>query len=213
MDGVLLPAACAACEAPGPSPCARCAAELRRAPPSPAPPGLDWCRSLVELDGAGRELVARLKYRNARTSLRWLAAGMADLVGPVAPGRRSGLVVTWAPTTPARRRARGYDQAELLARAVARHLHVRCRRLLRRRPGPHQTGRSLAERRGGVVFEPVGRVRPPAARVVVVDDVVTTGSTLAAAAAALRDAGADQVWGLTAARTPARAVRRGVYHR
>src|SRR3712207_7831548 len=54
-------------------------------------------------------LVARLKYRNARASLAWLARAMAALVD-----RRGTDVVTWVPTTPARRRQRGFDQAELL---------------------------------------------------------------------------------------------------
>lgn len=166
------------------------------------PPGLVWCRSLLEFDGGGRELVARLKYRNARSSLRWLADGMADLVGDI--GGRSGepAVVTWAPTTAGRRRDRGFDQAELLARAVARRLHLPCRRLLVRRPGPHQTGRSLAERRHGIAFAPAGRARLAGASVLVVDDVVTSGSTLTAAARAIASLGAGTIYGLTAARTP-----------
>ncbi len=166
------------------------------------PPGLVWCRSLLELDGGGRELVARLKYRNARSSLRWLANGMAGLVGSPDRAGRPAVVVTWAPTTTARRRDRGFDQAELLARAVARRLHLPCRRLLVRRPGPHQTGRSLAERRHGIAFRAVGRPPRVAPAVLLVDDVVTSGSTLSAAAGAVRRAGAGPVFALTAARTP-----------
>jgi putative sigma-54 modulation protein len=141
-----------------------------------------------------RELIARVKYRNVRAVVPWLAAAMA---GELAASAARVGVVTWAPTTPEHRRSRGFDPAELLARAVARRLHARCVRLLRRRPGPPQTGLDAAARRRGPRFT-ARRVAPP--RVLLVDDVATTGATLAAAAAALRAAGAREIVALTAAR-------------
>jgi predicted amidophosphoribosyltransferase len=158
------------------------------------PPELESCAAFLAYEGPGRELVARLKYRNARAALGFLATGMAALVDP-----ESIDVVTWAPTTRARRRSRGFDQARLLARLVARRLRRPCRSLLERRPGPAQTGRSRTERRLGPVFaaRPVG-----ARRVLLIDDVVTTGGTMTAGARALHDAGAVGVHGLAASRTP-----------
>ena len=195
---MLLPTCCPVCGAHGPAPCDSCREELRRAPNVAPPPGLDGSGALLVYAGAGRELVARLKYRNARSSLRFLAEGMAALV-------RAGELhaVTWAPTTSARRRERGFDQAELLARAVARRLGLPCLRLLRRLPGPAQTGQDLNERRRGPLFT---ARRPCPARVLLVDDVVTTGATAAAAARALREAGATEVRLLAAARTPLRSL-------
>jgi len=183
------------CGALGPAPCPACRADLRRAPALPPPAPVDSCLALLAYDGAGRELVARLKYRNARSSLPFLADGLARLV------TRPVDVVTWAPTTSARRRQRGFDQAELLARAVARRLGVPCRRLLLRRPGPAQTGQPLDARRTGPAFRPA-RPAPPA--VLLVDDVVTSGATVAAATRALRAAGAREVHVVAAARTPVR---------
>jgi predicted amidophosphoribosyltransferase len=157
--------------------------------------------ALLAYEGAGRELLARLKHRNQRGALGGLGRAAAALVA--APPD----VVTWAPTSARRRRERGFDQAELLARVVGRALGRPARRLLVRAPGEAQTGRSRAERWTGPSFRPAGPGRRPALRgraVLVVDDVVTTGATLAAAAAALRPSGAV-VHGLAIARTPARA--------
>lgn len=150
----------------------------------------------MRYEGTAREVVARLKYRNARSSVSWLAAGMADLVDA------DGIdVVTWVPTTPSRRRQRGFDQGRVLARAVARRLHRPCRPLLRRREGPPQTGRSRLQRLNGpdLVVRTWGAPPP---RVLLVDDVVTTGATMAAAARVLRQAGTVAVHAVSAAHRP-----------
>ena len=104
-----------------------------------------------------------------------------------------------AGAAPARRRARGYDQSELLARAVARRLAVPARPLLRRRPGRPQTGLDRAGRSAGPGYD---ALRPATGRVLLVDDVSTTGATLRAAVDALRCAGAVDVAAAVVARTP-----------
>jgi predicted amidophosphoribosyltransferase len=170
--------------------------DLVPVPALPPPQGVDRCDVLLAYEGAGRELVARLKYHNARSALRWLAWQMASLVDP-----NEIDVVTWVPTTADRRRRRGFDQAELLARAAARQLGRPCRGLLARGSGPPQTGRSSLDRRLGpaIVARPH---RHLPARVLLVDDVITTGTTVAVAARALRSSGATTVAVVAAARTP-----------
>lgn len=164
-----------------------------RPPPSLAVPlGLDSCQALVAYDDEARALITSLKNRGHRSLVPALADGLAGLVAAERP-----TVVTWASTGVPRRRQRGFDQAELLARAVGRRLGLRCVPLLRRLPGPPQAGRTSEDRRTNPGF----RARGPAPLcVLLVDDVATTGATLTAAARVLRDAGAVAVHGLVVAR-------------
>ena len=197
---MLFPLVCPVCERPGPAPCGPCIARLTPVGEVPGPSGIDRCCAAVAYEDEGRLLVGALKFRRARDVAGWLAAAMAALVVGEALD-----VVTWAPTTRRHRAERGYDQAELLARRVARRLGLPAQRTIRRVGDRPQTGLHRAERIAGPVFIAERRVR---GSVLVVDDVITTGATLSAAAAALRAGGADGVVALVAAATPPPEVRR-----
>jgi predicted amidophosphoribosyltransferase len=186
---------CPACGAVGAAPCASCVAAMDAAPPVPIPVGLDECAALLAYEGPARAVVTQLKYRNARAVADWLALGMAALL-PAHPLD----VVCWAPTTELRRRARGFDHAELLARRLGEQAGVPVRSLLARLPGPPQTGRTLLERREGPQF--LASTDVSGLVVAVVDDVVTTGATLSAAARALRAGHVGAVVGAAAAHPP-----------
>lgn len=192
---MLLATSCPGCGVAGPAPCRGCVATMVRSTPVPVPPSFDRARALLAYEGAAREVVAQLKYRNARASARWLAVGLARLL----PADLIELadVVTWAPTTDLRRRSRGFDHAELLARRVARQVGLPCRSLLHRIPGPPQTGRTLAERHEGPVFVAISDLH--GAHVIVIDDVITTGATMESAGRTLRAAGAGWLCALAAA--------------
>ena len=186
---------CAGCDGPGPSPCRRCTAEMRAVGEMAPLEPLSGLWAVFAYSGAGRELLARLKYRNQRSCVRWLASAMASTLP-------SGLAVdalTWAPTSAKRRRDRGFDQAELLARALSRETGVPVVRLLRRVDEAGQTGRNRSQRFRAPVFA-VPRASPSA--VLVVDDVITTGATLQSAAQSLIRAGAERVDAVVAGATP-----------
>ena len=174
--------------------CRKCGAELLAAPQVGPPPGLDDLGAAWAYEGRARDLVAGLKYGRCPGARRQVAIAMAEATPPGAA------VVTWAPTSAARRRHRGFDPAEVLARPLARRLGLPVRPLLRRVGGGTQTGRDLASRLADpprfVVRRAVGGT------VLVVDDVCTSGATLGSAATALRDAGAASVLAVVAARRP-----------
>jgi len=137
-------------------------------------------------DGELRSDVLRLKNANDRRVAIKLGQTLVPLVA-----NWSVDYITWAPTTHERRRSRGFDHAELIARAVGKNLGVRTLPLLRREDAIAQHGRSRAERIRAPKM--VARPRVFAKCVVVVDDVVTTGATLFACESALLQAGASDV--------------------
>ena len=164
--------------------------------PSAAPvPGLTTVTSLFAHDELGARFIHALKLDNDRAIVCWLADSLSRSlrVGGVEPR-----LITWAPTTAKARRERGFDQAELLAKAVARRLGLRARPMLRRVGAATQHGRSRSQRLGGPRF--LASAVPAAAALLVVDDVLTTGATLTSAAEALRGAGAAEVHGATCSR-------------
>ena len=103
--------------------------------------------------------------------------------------------ITWVPLSRRRRRKRGYDQAELLARAVCRLWDTEPVRLLNKTvDNPAQSGISdTAARRANVlgVYEACGDAAGK--HVLLIDDICTTGATLSECARVLKDAGTESV--------------------
>lgn len=192
---------CAGCDRVGPPLCRLC----RFALVAPAAmPRSDDVVAAVPFAGRARDVLLGFKYRNRRQIAGHLAGLLVNRLLRTGIDAHAIDVVTWAPTSRARRHRRGFDQAEAVAHRVALQLGVPCRRLLEREGrGAPQTGMARIERLHGPTF----RVSPAAVgqRVLVVDDVVTTGSTLRSAAVALRSAGAAGVQRAAIAVTPALA--------
>lgn len=195
---------CAGCDRVGPVLCRTCRFAL--AAPAAMPRPGDVIAALP-FAGRPRDVILGFKYGNRRQLAHHVAGLLVNrlLAAGVRPDDLD--VVTWAPTSRRRRRRRGFDQAELVARRVAAQLGLPCHRLLAREGDDEpQTGRDRAARLHGPVF----RAGPRAAgdRVLLVDDVVTTGATLRSGAEALRRAGARAVVRAAIATTPATVTRR-----
>lgn len=129
--------------------------------------------------------------------------GKRDLLEALIPPLAVGVQQSWwslhgvtaVPTLPHRKLVRGYNQAELLGRALARALELPYQETLtRQRYTPSQTRRRLSERAGlpTDTFRPRG---PLQGRWLLVDDVITSGSTYRRARAALLEAGSQKVYG------------------
>lgn len=142
----------------------------------------------------------------------FLAGRMAEVLRHEPAWRTAGAAaVVPVPTTARRERDRGYNQARLLARGVARALELEIvEGLVRTHAADSQIALPVAERRANV--ERAFRPGPEAGRLarfdhlILVDDVITSGATSAAAARALGRLGAPPVTALAFARALPRDV-------
>lgn len=217
VDGMLdaaFPARCVGCRREGATLCASCAPALdaRLGLAGGVPIGLpgdipepllqlEWCAAFR---GVVRDALHQLKYAGEQRLAEPLGAAIARRWARVGVGAE--LVVN-VPVHADRARARGYDQAELIARSAADGLglpFVPC--LARRRATIAQFDLDRGTRATNVagafaVLAPTADAPAPAGRwILLVDDVTTTGATLAACAETLRAAGASAVSAITVAR-------------
>jgi len=146
-------------------------------------------RYALPFDGPARALVHALKYSGRRGAADALVSAAAADARAAASAGVDALVPV--PLHPSRRRERGFNQAEVLARGLAGVLGVPVAEgcLARTRPTRTQTGLDRRERAVNVRGAFEAAPPPGTGRVLLVDDVVTTGATLSEAAGALAAAG------------------------
>ena len=142
-----------------------------------------------------RQSILRFKFRRARH--------YADVYGRLLAMRLLQLypegfdVLTWVPISRARRFTRGYDQVELLARAVGRELGMKPIKALKKmRNNRPQSGISgQAQRRANVlgVYRVISSAQVQGKRILLLDDIITTGATAGECARVLLTAGAKEV--------------------
>jgi competence protein ComFC len=163
----------------------------------------DRARSFAVYEGALVDAILLLKFEQIAPLGAWFAERLAEVVRREGSAMEADVVVP-VPLHRQRERERGYNQAALLSRHLAKRLHLphKAVLLMRTRARPDKRILSLEERwesvRGAFATRPGSQVDN--LRVLLVDDVLTTGATLDACARALRDAGAKSVLGLTVAR-------------
>jgi ComF family protein len=166
-------------------------------------PEFDRARSVFAYDDSSRSLVIEFKHADKTFAAPTLAGMMrragADLLDD------AGLI-TPVPLHPRRLFARRYNQAALLATALARQTGapLSVDLLVRRRHTKPQGRMSATARRrnvqGAFTIRPKDKRRLEGKRVLLIDDVLTTGATVGECARVLRRAGASAVDVLTLAR-------------
>lgn len=160
-------------------------------------------RSFGTYDGALVRAILILKFEQMQPLGEWFATRLAELVQKE-PAALAADVVVPVPLHRVREKERGYNQAALIAKPLARKLGLPFKAvlLMRTRPRPDKQVLSLEERwesvRGAFATRPGSQVDK--LRVLLLDDVLTTGATLDACARALLASGAKSVIGLTVAR-------------
>ena len=166
-------------------------------------PAFDRARAAADFRGTIQEQIHAFKYNHAL----WMKQDLVDLLqgGLEAHFRSSSVdVVVPVPLFSTRQRERSYNQAGLLAEALALRIDRRFdgTSLVRIRETETQTHFNAVKRRQNMSGA-FSVSRPEWIRqrsVLLVDDVMTTGSTLHECAKALKKAGAREVWALTIAR-------------
>jgi len=163
----------------------------------------DRARSFAVYQDAVVRAILLLKFEQIEPLGAWFADQLAEVLR-VEGERLAGDVVVPVPLHRERERERGYNQAALLSKPLARRLRLphKAALLMRIRARPDKQVLSLEERwesvRGAFATRP--GIQVDNLRVLLVDDVLTTGATLDACSRALREAGAKSVIGLTVAR-------------
>ncbi len=209
---LLMPPACAACRRPGALLCSRCLdgfeaasrpADRFLAPEAGLAVGDALWLAMAAFAYAGpmRRALAALKYSGAARLAPILARAGAPSLRHLCMISGPATLVP-VPLHVERRRARGYNQAELLARELGRVAKLPVADVLHReRPTTrqHRLNRTarLHNLRGAFVVRR-GTVLPPT--VILIDDIVTTTATLEACASVLREAGCESVYGFAVAR-------------
>ena len=147
-----------------------------------------------------RRALHRLKFQNRR----WIARPMGRVTARVLPADFKADAVTYVPLSKRSRRNRGYDQSELLARAIAQAAGLPCVAALEKTRETEEQHKLPRARRAANVENAYRAAAEKAAgkRLLLVDDIVTTGATLRVCAQALYAAGALEVYGMCTADTP-----------
>ena len=161
-------------------------------------------RSAFLMHPPADRIVHQIKYRGWRALARTMAEPIAVSARIAGIGSSDSVIVP-VPTTRTRERERGYNQAELLARAIAELLCCPCELLLER-TSSNSTQTTLQPAARGANVAGSFRLRADAvacvreAHVILVDDVLTTGATVLECTRTLVDAGARSIAVLTYAR-------------
>lgn len=149
-------------------------------------------------EGHIKELILMLKYQRTYS----VAGLLAKIINNQIDTAASFNLITSVPAASKHARSRGYNQAELIAKALAKYTGINYRETLARLGQSRQVGternKRIKQMRGSMY---AGRQKHiNGARILLVDDVITTGATVTEAARVLKQAGAKYIWAAAAAK-------------
>jgi ComF family protein len=179
-----------------------------------AHPPFDRAVAYGSYDGALRDLIHLLKFDQVRPLAPVLGRMLADTISTLEPSLPPGTIaIVPVPLYAKKKTQRGFNQAEVIARAALKCLarpgwsearfELCAGVLMRSRDTGSQIGLSRHQRRENLrgAFAVTGPTRILKRNILLVDDVYTTGATASECARVLRRAGAGRVWVATVART------------
>jgi len=166
-------------------------------------PFFDAARSAVRHESIMRQAIVDMKYHHSA----WLAADLVNLLEACYRAHYAEVTfdaVCYVPLLAVKRRERGFNQAELLAGALAVRLQLPViKRALKRTRFTVSQTRLTAVQRSANTRGLFATRRPREIKdkqLLLIDDVMTTGATVNDCARALKEAGAQSVHVLTVAR-------------
>jgi ComF family protein len=154
-----------------------------------------------------RELIHLLKYEGVLPARHVLGRMLAEAIAKLNLGESPVLVVP-VPLYSSKKRQRGFNQSELIARTALKNIdtlnfHLRTDVLVRERDTVSQIGLTRPQRADNIrgAFRVAHPSRVAGHKILLVDDVLTTGTTASECARVLRKAGVENVWVATVGRT------------
>lgn len=153
------------------------------------------CVSPLYYEGDVREALLRYKFKGTTAYAGVFGRLLANCVREQLAGQYD--LISWVPLSSRRLRERGYDQAMLLAMAVALELDDVAAETLRKTAdvAPQSETGSPEKRRANIsgAYEASDPELIAGKRVLLIDDIVTTGATFSECARTLGFAGAESV--------------------
>jgi len=195
---ILFPRICVNCGKEGKYICDKCELFISEAEPMIyTGECLDGLISVWDYEGLIKELIHMIKYQGVTDIIKELMS-LIDI-------KVYYQYITYVPMYLKREKRRGFNQAELIAKELAKKVEVRPLPLLKKiKDTEDQVRLSKEERLENVkaVFAPLSGATASQGNVLLVDDVFTTGATMKECCKVLKKVGVQKVWGFTIARTP-----------
>ncbi len=215
---ILFPKVCINCKREGKYICDKCKVFISETEPMIyTGECLDGLISVWDYEGLIKELIQMIKYQGVTDIIKELIS-LID-INPVRDSENSGETqtrsisngvkvycqyITYVPMYLKREKERGFNQAKLIARELAKKSNARSLSLLEKVVDTKDQAKLSKEERLENVkaaFAPLNGATVSQGNVLLVDDVFTTGATMIECCKVLKQAGIKKVWGFTLART------------